>query len=172
MAQYAYGERIGRTAQLKLGASALILDADGRILLTRRTDNGRWCLPGGAMDAGESVEECCVREVWEETGLHVRLLRLVGLYSNPHRITCYADGNRWQTVTAHFLAEAIGGTLGVSDETTEVGFFAPSDLANLDIIDPHRERLHEFLSGSAAAVGTERFETTPGTVRVHASCAP
>ncbi len=70
MAQYAYGERIGRTAQLKLGTSAIILDEAGdNILLTRRTDNGRWCLPGGAMDPGESLEECCIREVWEETGL-------------------------------------------------------------------------------------------------------
>ena len=59
MAQYAYGERIGRTAQLKLGTSAIILDEAGdNILLTRRTDNGRWCLPGGAMDPGESLEEC------------------------------------------------------------------------------------------------------------------
>ena len=72
MAHYAYGERIGRTAQLKLGCAAIIPDDTGKhIVLTRRTDNGRWCLPGGAMDPGESLEECCRREVWEETGLIV-----------------------------------------------------------------------------------------------------
>ena len=44
MAQYAYGERIGRTAQLKLGCAAIIPDDTGKhIVLTRRTDNGRWC---------------------------------------------------------------------------------------------------------------------------------
>lgn len=91
-----------------------------RLLLTRRTDNGRWCLPGGAMDPGESLEECCVREVWEETGLRVRVVRLIGIYSTPHRITYYADGNRWQTVSANFLAEITGGTLGVSDGTRGV----------------------------------------------------
>lgn len=147
MAQYAYGERIGRTAQLKIGSSAVILDeTGGKILLTRRTDNDRWCLPGGAMDPGETLEECCVREVWEETGLTVRVVRLIGIYSNPHRITYYADGNRWQTVTAHFLAEVTGGTLGLSRETTAAGFFSPAELAALDIIDPHRERLHDFLA--------------------------
>jgi 8-oxo-dGTP pyrophosphatase MutT (NUDIX family) len=147
MAQYAYGDRIGHTARLKIGSSAIILDETrSKILLTRRTDNGRWCLPGGAMDAGESLEECCVREVWEETGLTVRVVRLLGVYSTPHRITYYADGNRWQMVTANFLAEIISGTPGVSDETTAIGFFSQAAMAELDIVDPHRERLDDFFA--------------------------
>jgi 8-oxo-dGTP pyrophosphatase MutT (NUDIX family) len=152
MTQYAYGDRIGRTAHLKIGSSAIVLDEAGnKILLTRRTDNGRWCLPGGAMDAGESLEECCVREVWEETGLQVRIVRLIGIYSTPHRITYYEDGNRWQIVTANFLAEIISGTLGVSDETTAAGFFSSADMAELDIIEPHIERIEDFLAGQEAA---------------------
>jgi len=152
MAQYAYGDRIGRTAQLKFGASALILNDTGEhILLTRRTDNGRWCLPGGAMDPGESVEECCIREVWEETGLVVRVVRLLGVYSTPHRVTYYADGHRWQIIAANFLAEITGGTLGVSDETTAVDFFSPADLATLDIVDSHQERIQDFFAGQEAA---------------------
>jgi ADP-ribose pyrophosphatase YjhB (NUDIX family) len=152
MAKYEYGERIGRTAQIKVGSSAIILDETrSKILLTRRTDNGRWCLPGGAMDAGESWEECCVREVWEETGLKVRIVRLLGVYSTPHRIAYYEDGNRWQIVTANFLAEITSGTLGVSDETTAAGFFSPSEMAELDIVDPHIERLQDFWAGQEAA---------------------
>jgi len=148
MAQYAYGERIGRTAQLKLGTSAIILgEAGDKILLTRRTDNGRWCLPGGAMDPGESMEECCIREVWEETGLAVRVVRLLGIYSTPHRVTYYEDGQRWQTVTTNFLVEITGGTLGVSNETTAVGFFSPQEMATMDIVDPHLERIQDFFSG-------------------------
>ncbi|MEP6984348.1 MAG: NUDIX domain-containing protein, partial [Chloroflexota bacterium] len=82
MAKVIYGDRIGRTAELRTGCSAFILDPMGeRVLLTRRTDNGRWCLPGGAMEAGESLAETCIREVREETGLEVRILRLVGIYS-------------------------------------------------------------------------------------------
>lgn len=147
MAQYQYGERIGRTAQLRLGCSAIILDATGeKILLTRRTDNDRWCLPGGGMDPGESLEECCVREVWEETGLHVQIVRLLGIYSTPHRVTYYADGQRWQIVSANFLATIVSGTPGLSDETTAVDFFSPHDIRTLDIIDPHRERIEDFLA--------------------------
>ena len=152
MAHYAYGERIGRTAQLKLGTSAIILDDAGtNLLLTRRTDNGRWCLPGGAMEPGESIEECCLREVWEETGLVVRIVRLLGLYSTPHRVTSYGDGQRWQTVSATFVAEITGGSLGVSDETTAVGFFSPQAMAAMDIVDPHRERIQDFFVAQATA---------------------
>lgn len=147
MATYQYGEYIGRTAQVSVGCSAIIFDQTGtKILLTRRSDNGRWCLPSGRLDSGESVEECCVREVWEETGLKVRVTRLVGIYSTPHRITVYADGNRWQVIALSFVAEIIGGELGLSDETTEVGFFKLDELDRLDLMEPHRERIEDALN--------------------------
>jgi ADP-ribose pyrophosphatase YjhB (NUDIX family) len=152
MARYEYGERIARTAQLITGTSAFILDSTGsKVLLTRRTDNGRWCLPSGAMEAGESAEECCIREVWEETTLEVRVTRLIGIYSNPHRITTYADGNRWHVISFSFAAEIISGEPGLSNETTEVGFFTPTEFEQMDIIDSHRERITDALSNQVAA---------------------
>lgn len=67
MAELITGERIGTTASLKVGCSVLIFDERGeQILLQRRADNGRWNLPGGGMDPGESAEECCVREIKEK----------------------------------------------------------------------------------------------------------
>ena len=67
MTKVLYGERISRQGKLRLGCSASIFDEQGRVFLTRRADNGQWCLPGGGMEAGESVTEACEREVWEET---------------------------------------------------------------------------------------------------------
>jgi ADP-ribose pyrophosphatase YjhB (NUDIX family) len=152
VARYAYGERIGRTAQLKLGCAAIIPDDTGKhMVLTRRTDNGRWCVPGGAMDPGESLEECCRREVWEETGLIVRVVRLIGISSTPHCVTYDADGHRWQTVSVPLLTARTGGTLGLSDATIAVGFFSLEEMAQLDLIDPHRERVQDFLVGQEAA---------------------
>src|SRR5690242_14905771 len=75
-----------------------------------RTDNGQWCLPGGGMEPGESIIETCVREVLEETGLHVRIVRLIGIYSSPHYLIERANGNREQAVVMHFEATPIGGT--------------------------------------------------------------
>ncbi|MGC8856762.1 MAG: NUDIX domain-containing protein, partial [Anaerolineae bacterium] len=98
MTQILFGERISKQGNLRIGCSAVIFDEQGRILLTRRADNGQWCLPGGAMEAGESVTETCEREVWEETGLRVRVLRLLGVYSNRDVLVIYPDGNRVQMV--------------------------------------------------------------------------
>jgi ADP-ribose pyrophosphatase YjhB (NUDIX family) len=103
------------------------------------------------MDPGESLEECCRREVWEETGLIVRVVRLIGISSTPHRVTSYADGHRWQTVSVSFLTTITGGTLGLNDETTDVGFFSLDEMAQLDMIDPQRERVQDFFVGQEAA---------------------
>ena len=56
---------------------------DERVLLQRRDDNGRWGLPGGSVEPGESVRTAVIREVHEETGLDVEPLRLIGVYSDP-----------------------------------------------------------------------------------------
>ena len=76
-----HGERIGATAVLRVGATAAVVDGE-RLLLTRRSDNGEWCLPGGGLDAGERPAETAEREVFEETGLTVRATELLGVYSD------------------------------------------------------------------------------------------
>ncbi|MGC1378190.1 MAG: NUDIX domain-containing protein, partial [Anaerolineales bacterium] len=131
------GERIGREAKLRLGCSAVIFNEDKKVLLTRRSDNGQWCLPGGAMEPGESVAEACAREVWEETGLRVEVVRLIGVYSDPHRVIIYPDDNKVHIVALSFEAKVTGGELGLSDETTEFGYFSLEEAAQMDIIGNH-----------------------------------
>ena len=83
MSNLSFGQRIGKEGELRPGASALIFnETRDRILMTQREDNNRWCLPGGGMDPGERAAEACVREVLEETGLEVRVVRLVGVYTS------------------------------------------------------------------------------------------
>ena len=95
MTKVVFGERIGREGKLRLGCSAVILDETRqKVLLTRRADNGQWCLPSGGMEPGESAAEACAREVREETGLHVRVVRLIGVYSDPNQLIIYPDGLR------------------------------------------------------------------------------
>jgi ADP-ribose pyrophosphatase YjhB (NUDIX family) len=147
MAKLIFGDRIGRQAHLTIGCSAIIFNEKReKILLTRRTDNGRWCLPGGMMEAGESLMEACVREVEEETGLQVKVVRLIGVYSTPHRIIEYADGNRKQQVAHSFEAEVIGGALTLSDETTEFGYFTIGEIKNMDLMEHHHERIEDCLA--------------------------
>ncbi|GAB4581544.1 MAG: NUDIX domain-containing protein [Anaerolineales bacterium] len=151
MATIIIGDRVGKQGQIRAGCSAVVRDEIGRILLTRRTDNGRWCLPGGHVDPGESVAEATAREVLEETGLVIRLGRLIGVYSSPNYLVVYKDGNKAQFVSTCMAGEVIGGEMGLSNETTEVGFFAPSELAGMDIMETHVIRIEDALKGQEAA---------------------
>lgn len=151
MTQILYGDRIARQGKLRLGCSAAIFDEQGRVLLTKRTDNGQWCLPGGAVEAGESVAEGCEREVLEETGLSVRVKRLVGVYSHPDQLTVYPDGNKFHIIVLHFEAETIGGELGLSDETSDYGYFRVEDLEGLEMLGRHKERILDTLANQKDA---------------------
>lgn len=152
MATMKFGERVGREGVLRLGASGLIFDkAREQVLLTRREDNGRWCLPGGGMDAGESAAEACVRELLEETGLEVRVTKLIGIYTTPDILMEYPDGNRTQPVAFSFEAEITGGELGLSDETTEVGWYTTQEMESMDILEHHIVRIRDGMENRPEA---------------------
>ena len=147
-----YGDRIGKLGRIVTACDAVIFDSPGeKVLLTRRTDNGRWCLPGGAMDPGESASECCAREVLEETGLVVTVGRLIGVYSTPHRITEYADGNRKQALDLVFEAVWISRELSVSDETTKLGYFSPEQMKSMDVMELFHERVNDAFARQGQA---------------------
>ena len=105
-------EKIGRDLVLNPGVAALIRDEEGRILLQRRSDDGSWSLPAGAVDPGESPAQAVVREVWEETGLKVVPVGLAGVFSGEGFLHVYPNGDRIDVFSVVFLCRAVGGTLG------------------------------------------------------------
>jgi len=153
MSTLKFGERIGKEGVLRPGASALVFDeAREKILLTRRADNGRWCLPGGGMDPGESAAEACAREVLEETGLEVQVTKLVGVYTTPDLLIEYPDGNKIQPVAFSFEVEITGGKLTLSDETTEFGWYTLAEMEALDIMENHVQRIGDAVKNRPEAV--------------------
>ena len=153
MTQVLFGPRLGREGQLRVGCSAAILDAAReKVLLTRRTDNGQWCLPGGAMESGESAAEACEREVLEETGLSIRVTRLVGVYSHPDQLVIYPDGNKAHIVALHFEADVISGEPGLSNETTDFGYFTLREIEGLEMLGRHKERVIDTLEKYSEAL--------------------
>jgi 8-oxo-dGTP pyrophosphatase MutT (NUDIX family) len=151
MADLTIGDRVGRLGEIRCGAAAFIRDSEGRILLTRRSDNGRWCLPGGHVDPGESVAEACIREVMEETGLAVEVIRMIGVYSSPDYLVSYPDGRRAQFVSVCLEARITSGSPAVSEETTEVGFFSLEEARRMDVMESHAQRIEDGILDREAA---------------------
>jgi 8-oxo-dGTP pyrophosphatase MutT (NUDIX family) len=107
---------------LFVGARGVILDEQGRLLLIQRSDNRRWAIPAGAMELGESMEDCAVREVWEETGLTPTSLTPFAFY------TSYTYTNEWghtyQQILMSFRVHTWEGELQrQTDESVDAGFF-------------------------------------------------
>ena len=146
--QVARGPRIARDAAQKIGASVAVL-RDGRLLITRREDNGLWCLPGGGVDAGETWSEAAVREALEETGLEIAIDGVLSAYADPDVVVCYPDGHRTQIFGVCFRAHAVVGEPGLSDEVTEVRWVTREEAAGLPFIPSARRLVPQaFQSGA------------------------
>lgn len=121
---------IGHDLLLLPGVSAVVRNDDGQILLARRSDTGRWSLPAGVIDPGEQPADAIVREVLEETGVHVEIERVGGVGTHP---VVYPNGDRCEYLNVWFRCRAVGGSPeGYDDESLEVGWFHPDDLPELD----------------------------------------
>ena len=124
--------------------TAVVTDTHGRIVLVKRRDNNLWALPGGGLDLGESITDCAIREVWEETGLDVTITSLIGVYTNPHHVIEYSDGEVRQQFSLCFATDLIGGTLRTDDESTDIRWVAPSDIDNLPMHPSMRLRITHY----------------------------
>jgi len=133
------------------GASAIVADEEGRLLLHRRSDNERWALPGGTMDIGETIAQCAEREVKEETGLTVKAYRIVGIYSDPEHVFAYSDGEVRQEFSVCFACQIIAGEVSKSDESLEVKFWPVEELDTLNIHSSIRLRISHYLSSKPEA---------------------
>jgi 8-oxo-dGTP pyrophosphatase MutT (NUDIX family) len=130
------------------GAVALVQNNAGDVLLIQRSDNGRWALPGGGHDLGESIGDTVRREVREETGLEVEVTELSGVYTDPGHIMLYDDGEARQQFSLCFRARPIGGELRTSSETVQVRWVPVADLPNYDVHPTMRMRIDHALERS------------------------
>jgi|SRR5579864_3423627 len=126
-------------------ASAIIADAQGRILLHQRSDNDLWALPGGKMEVGESIGSTIVREVKEETGFEVQPKYLIGIYTNPDHVIAFSDGEVRQEFSLCFYCEIVGGEIQISNESYEVAFFPLEEIEHLNMHPSIRLRIQHYL---------------------------
>lgn len=121
--------------------SAIVKNDRGELLMIERTDNGLWAIPGGAQDIGESVTDAVRREVKEETGIDIEVTGLSGIYSDPHHVIAYDDGEVRQEFSLCFHARPIGGRVRTSSETRHVRWVPPGQLDGLNIHPSMRLRI-------------------------------
>jgi 8-oxo-dGTP pyrophosphatase MutT (NUDIX family) len=135
---------------LFVGARCVVRDDDHRVLLIRRRDNGRWGMPAGAMELGESIAQCAAREMQEETGLLATALTAFATHSGAEYTDTNQYGHTYQVFTTLFRVDVWHGELlGSTDETIDAGFFV-------------RDRLPEPLTASIrpSLADLDSFEQT------------
>ena len=142
--------KIGHDVLLTPRVAAVIINDRGEVLLQRRSDDGRWGLPGGAMEPGEEPAETLAREVFEETALEVEPERIVGVYSGPDFRVRYDNGDEAMIVSITFACRPGAGEPRVNDdESLEIRYFPPDALPAME--PRHHMRIADALRNDPRA---------------------
>lgn len=104
--------------EFKIGVFGIIKNTEDNVLLCLRNDYNIWNLPGGRLEKGESPWQGVIREVKEETGLNVEIVRLIGVYSKPNK----------DEIVFSFECKMTGGELTLNDEAKDIKYFSLTEI--------------------------------------------
>ena len=124
---------------------------EGKIILIRRGRDpfkGKWALPGGFVEYGETVEETALREVMEETGMEIELVDILGTYSAPDR------DPRSHTVTTTFIANPVKGDPSGGDDADEAKWYEIDAIISNDLAFDHGQMLKDLRTWLRTKSGT------------------
>lgn len=138
---------MGHRPILLVGAAVLVLDEQNRLLLMKRSDIGRWGIPGGAMEPGEVVEGTARREAREETGLELGEMSLFGVFSGSELYYKYPNGDEVYNVSIVYTCRDWRGDIALNHEHSEWRWFAANEIPE-DVSPPIKPVLRQFQSSS------------------------
>ncbi len=123
-----------------VSVTAVVTDDDGRVLVIKREDDGRWVPPGGVLELDETPQSCAEREVLEETGYRVEVGQLTGVYKNM----------RLGVISLAFRCRVTGGAARTSDESAAVRWWTVEE-AMRNVPEARAVRIADALAADSCA---------------------
>ena len=130
-----------------IGSFAIILDENSKVLLCLRTDKNVWNLPGGGLEVGESPWAAVVREVKEETGLDVKIKKLLGVSSKPEK----------SDIAFLFLCQPVSGELTLNNEAKDLRYFSLDEIPE-NTLSKQVARIKHFFTQKDELVLMEQYD--------------
>lgn len=143
---YYYCENAPKPNSIKSAAAVALFNSKKEILLLHRRDNGKWTMPGGTLEFGESLTSCALREVKEECGLDVEIKDIVGTYTDPNIIVAYSDGEVRQEFTIVYYGEVKNFEFQLNEESSSYQLISLDTIKNLPLVDSQRRRLDDVMN--------------------------
>ena len=142
---------VGHRCILQVGASVILEDEHGRVLLQKRADNHLWGYAGGSVELDEKVEDAAKRELFEETGLTANSLELFGVFSGKELHYIYPNGDEVSNIDIVYLCRSYSGDLTPqASEVSELRFFSASEMPpENELTPPNRPVLKRYIESLA-----------------------
>ena len=137
---------VGHRPLLQVGASVIVEDKEGRILLQLRSDNHCWGYAGGSVELDEEVEEAAKRELFEETGLVAKELTLFGVFSGKDTHYVYPNGDEVSNVDIVYICKDYSGDLLCQEGEVDALKFFPIDQIPDNISKPIEKQLRQYIA--------------------------
>ncbi|MBE6709064.1 MAG: NUDIX domain-containing protein [Ruminococcaceae bacterium] len=138
-------QKVGHDPVIQCGASVIVINEAGELLLQLRRDNGMWGYHGGSVELNEKVEDAATRELFEETGLRAEALELFGVFSGAEMAYTYPNGDVVSNIDTVFLCRDYSGELKPQEnEVSQLSFFPPTELPE-NIFSANIPALNEYL---------------------------
>jgi ADP-ribose pyrophosphatase YjhB (NUDIX family) len=139
---------VGHRPLILVGAVSIVIDNEDRVLLQKRksTSIGKWGLPGGLMELGESTEDTARREVLEETGFTIGELHLIDVFSGADNFLKLSNGDEFYSVTIAYYTRDMSGSLRMDEsESLELKFVPMDDLPE-NMVGSHKRMIDRYLN--------------------------
>lgn len=142
---YAHEATMPKANSMKPAAAVAIINHN-KILMLKRIDNGKWTLPGGTMELNESLINCAVREVREETGLNVRLTDVIGTYTDPEIRIEYSDGEVRREFTIVYYGTVLNSNVIIDDESSAYAWIPIDSVMEYPMAVSQKKRIEDILN--------------------------